>query len=105
MLEERKYPTTHDLKWFEKLEELKSYKKEHGHTQVPVDFRENPSLGKWAASSQRSSYAMLQKNNADLMSAFGAFLDSKFEAQINDKVVPHIAPILALNPFCWINRP
>uniref|UniRef100_A0A7S2JQU2 Helicase-associated domain-containing protein n=1 Tax=Leptocylindrus danicus TaxID=163516 RepID=A0A7S2JQU2_9STRA len=62
MLEERKHPTTHDLKWFEKLEELKSYKKEHGHTQVPVDFRENPSLGKWAAS-QRSSYAMLQKNN------------------------------------------
>lgn len=29
---------------------------------MPVDYRENPSLGKWAAS-QRSSYVMLQKNN------------------------------------------
>jgi len=36
-----------DEKWNDKFEELKSFKKLHGHTMVPQRYKVNPQLGQW----------------------------------------------------------
>ena len=44
-----------DIKWDDKFDQLKHYKRVYGHTQVPREWPENPQLGKWV-SYQRSLY-------------------------------------------------
>ncbi|KAL3787827.1 hypothetical protein ACHAW5_003579 [Stephanodiscus triporus] len=50
----------HEAQWFERLQELKEYKKNHGDTLVPRDNREYPLLGRWV-NTQRSDYTRYQK--------------------------------------------
>lgn len=48
-------PRTHkEMQWDEMYRELVAFKKKHGHTKVPQDFKENRALGSWV-SRQRSS--------------------------------------------------
>jgi hypothetical protein len=49
-----------EAQWFERLQELKEYKKNHGDTLVPRGNRENPLLGRWV-NTQRSDYTHYQK--------------------------------------------
>ncbi|KAL3808600.1 hypothetical protein ACHAXA_010886 [Cyclostephanos tholiformis] len=49
-----------EAQWFQRLQELKAYKQNHGDTLVPSDYSENPSLGDWV-SNQRKDYAYYQK--------------------------------------------
>ena len=42
--------------WFERLQELKAYRKKYGNTLVPNVYPDNPSLGVWVQN-QRSAYA------------------------------------------------
>ena len=49
--------------WFERLQELKAYRKNHGNTLVSQSYPANPSLGVWV-STQRSDYAHYQKKMA-----------------------------------------
>jgi superfamily II DNA or RNA helicase len=44
-----------DESWDKKLIELADFKHKHGHTNVPLRYRHNPSLGKWA-NMQRNLY-------------------------------------------------
>ena len=41
--------------WWERFEELKEYRRDHGDTLVPVNYPANPSLGNWV-STQRYEY-------------------------------------------------
>lgn len=38
---------SHDPKWMRRYEQLVQYKKDHGNTNVPSRYKENPSLGRW----------------------------------------------------------
>ena len=42
--------------WFERLQELKAYRKKYGNTLVPNVYPDNPSLGVWVQN-QQSAYA------------------------------------------------
>merc|ERR1712029_1257726 len=44
----------HTLAWFDRLNELEEFKKEHGHTNVPASYSENPALGNWVQRQRRS---------------------------------------------------
>lgn len=50
--------------WLERFEELKAYKQQHGHCNVPVKHEENPKLGYWV-SNQRSQYTLFQKERLE----------------------------------------
>jgi hypothetical protein len=50
----------HEAQWFERLEELKVYKKSNGDTLVPRVYSAFPSLGQWVRN-QRMGYARFQK--------------------------------------------
>ncbi|CAB9524031.1 helicase [Seminavis robusta] len=41
--------------WFERYEELREFKRQHGHTRVPKEYPENPQLVAWCAN-QRAHY-------------------------------------------------
>lgn len=45
--------------WTKRLEELKEYKEQHGHTNVPRHYTANPKLGRWV-DTQRTSHRLLQ---------------------------------------------
>lgn len=42
-----------EKKWNEKYQLLLLFKKQHGHCFVPINWRENPSLGNWVATQRR----------------------------------------------------
>ena len=44
-----------DNGWKEKFNELCEFKREHGHTNVPTGYKENPSLAVWVMN-QRQTY-------------------------------------------------
>ena len=46
--------------WNERFEELKSYKALKGNCNVPIRYKENPSLGQWV-STQRQEYGAKRK--------------------------------------------
>ena len=48
--------------WNERFEELKSYKQQKGNCNVPIRYRNNPSLGQWV-STQRQEYGAKLKGN------------------------------------------
>jgi len=48
--------------WNERFEELKSYKLEKGNCNVPIRYKNNPSLGQWV-STQRQEYGAKKKGN------------------------------------------
>jgi hypothetical protein len=50
----------HEAQWFERLEELKVYKKSNGDALVPKVYSAFPSLGQWVRN-QRVGYARFQK--------------------------------------------
>ena len=41
---------TIEAAWKQRFKELKSFKKEHGHCNVPVRYPPNPVLGRWVMS-------------------------------------------------------
>ncbi|KAL3788864.1 hypothetical protein ACHAW5_009221 [Stephanodiscus triporus] len=50
----------HEAQWFERLQELKEYKKNHGDTLVPKVYPANRLLGRWV-NTQRWDYSHYQK--------------------------------------------
>ena len=42
-----------EKKWNEKYQLLSNFKKQHGHCFVPINWKENPSLGNWVATQRR----------------------------------------------------
>jgi hypothetical protein len=50
----------HEAQWFERLQELKEYKKNYGDTLVPKVYPANPLLGRWV-NTQRWDYSNYQK--------------------------------------------
>jgi hypothetical protein len=44
-----------EAQWWERFEELKEYRRDHGDTLVPVNYPSNPSLGMWV-NTQRQDY-------------------------------------------------
>ncbi|KAL7505829.1 hypothetical protein ACHAXN_003267 [Cyclotella atomus] len=52
--------------WEERFEELKAYKRENGHANVPKVYSKNPSLGYWV-NEQRFQYRRLQKKKSSYM--------------------------------------
>eukprot|EP00979_Chaetoceros_neogracilis_P002040 scaffold366_cov213-Chaetoceros_neogracile.AAC.2 len=48
--------------WNERFEELKSYKQDKGNCNVPIRYKNNPSLGQWV-STQRQEYGAKKKGN------------------------------------------
>jgi len=59
--------------WFQRLEQLKAYKEEHGNCRVPVDYKKDPALGDWVRE-QRAHFTRRKRGNAGIMTDF------KFEA-------------------------
>ena len=49
--------------WFERLQELKAYRKKYGNTLVPNIYPDNPSLEKWVKH-QRGDYSLYMKQMA-----------------------------------------
>jgi len=47
--------------WHQRYEELKKYKKEHGHCNVPIWYEENEQLGRWV-NNQRQNYRLFQRD-------------------------------------------
>jgi len=52
--------------WEERLDELKNYKVQHGHCNVPTICKANPSLGHWVHD-QRKQYRLYQNNKQTSM--------------------------------------
>jgi hypothetical protein len=52
--------------WFDRFEELKTYKEEHGECLVPQKYPPNPSLGTWV-NKQRMEYKLLMDNHKSSM--------------------------------------
>lgn len=52
---------TNEQKWNERFEELKAFHKEHGHSDVPVRYKENTKLG-WWVNNQRKYYKTFSAN-------------------------------------------
>eukprot|EP00559_Dactyliosolen_fragilissimus_P002589 CAMPEP_0184866516 /NCGR_PEP_ID=MMETSP0580-20130426/22723_1 /TAXON_ID=1118495 /ORGANISM="Dactyliosolen fragilissimus" /LENGTH=616 /DNA_ID=CAMNT_0027366247 /DNA_START=388 /DNA_END=2235 /DNA_ORIENTATION=- len=52
--------------WFDRFEELKKYKDEHGNCCVPQKYEKNPSLGIWV-NKQRMEYKLLQDGQKSSM--------------------------------------
>lgn len=50
---------SHEERWNEMIEELKSFRKKYGHTEIPQEYEENPQLGRWVMN-QRTFYRMNQ---------------------------------------------
>jgi len=50
---------SHETRWNKTIEELKSYRKKYGHTEIPQEYDENPQLGRWVMN-QRTFYRMNQ---------------------------------------------
>jgi len=53
--------------WIERYEELKQYKLQKGHCEVPSKYNENPSLG-WWVKRQRTQYRLLKEGKSSTMS-------------------------------------
>jgi hypothetical protein len=53
--------------WGERFAQLADYKKEHGHCNVPIRYKINPSLGQWV-STQRQEYSNFQNGKKSNMS-------------------------------------
>lgn len=49
--------TPHTRRWFQNLDNLVNFKKEHGHCNVPINYAINKKLGRWV-SSQRTLYRL-----------------------------------------------
>ncbi|KAL7464805.1 hypothetical protein ACHAXS_005134 [Conticribra weissflogii] len=54
-------------KWLARYEELKRYKEEHGHTNVPQKYEPNPQLGAWCRT-QKQQMKLLQEGKPSHMS-------------------------------------
>ena len=52
-----------EAQWFERVEELRVYKRNYGDTLVPQDFSANPSLAHWVRN-QRMDYALYHEKKA-----------------------------------------
>lgn len=52
--------------WFDRFEELKKYKEDHGDCLVPQKYPPNPSLGTWV-NKQRMEYKLLMDKNKSSM--------------------------------------
>jgi hypothetical protein len=50
---------SHETRWNEMVEELRLYRKQHGHTKIPQEYEVNPQLGRWVMN-QRTFYRMNQ---------------------------------------------
>jgi hypothetical protein len=55
--------------WEDRLNELASYRKIHGHCNIPRSYNENNKLGKWVAK-QRSNYRLHVKGKTWPMTTF-----------------------------------
>lgn len=53
-------------RWFVQLQLLLEFKKEHGHCNVPYNYKPNPELGRWVKR-QRFQYRLLQTSNKSHM--------------------------------------
>ena len=65
----QKHSKTGDIietNWKKQFDELRKYKQENGHTNVPRNYSKNPSLFSWV-NKQRFQYLLLQKNKPSLM--------------------------------------
>ena len=54
---------THEATWLDRLGELASFKKKHGHCSVPTNYSENPKLGTWVHH-QRRQYKKFKEGKA-----------------------------------------
>merc|ERR1719410_2347703 len=59
----RKFPsgTTDELKWNERIKEVKEFVREHGHGRIPVNYPQNQELARWSKR-QRYHYKVFLKN-------------------------------------------
>jgi hypothetical protein len=60
------------LFWEQRFEELESFKKAHGHCNVPFDYQPNPALGHWVlATRQRKKQGKLDQAKVRCLNALG----------------------------------
>jgi len=57
---------SHDVVWDQHFNDLIAYKAKHGHTNVPTQCADNPSLGTWVGK-QRKMYRLFQKGEKSPM--------------------------------------
>lgn len=55
------------ITWEEHYNSLKKYKQEYGHTHVPVQWKENPKLGRWVSRMryEKNDLSLIRKNALD----------------------------------------
>lgn len=65
-------PRQKEETWNARLEQIKQYKDEHGHCNVPGTFAKDPVLGRWVGT-QRTSYrrGQMRKDRVDALEALG----------------------------------
>ena len=55
-----------DIAWFKKYEELKQFKCDEGHCNVPFGFSKNPGLGIWV-NRQRTQYKSMKEGKKQIL--------------------------------------
>ena len=50
---------SHLSSWEQRFKELESFKKEHGHCNVPCEYQSNPKLGRWLSDADLAAIAGL----------------------------------------------
>merc|ERR1711879_295659 len=69
-----------NTKWYERFEELKKYKEEHGDCIVPIAYPENPELGAWVAKQRKPFWQVLNGKSSSLNAKqYGALSDMGFD--------------------------
>jgi hypothetical protein len=62
----------HDILWQTRFRELKAFKNQHGHCNVPQAYPKNPKLGKWVASQRKKNrLRLISKNRLNQLGAVG----------------------------------
>jgi len=77
--------------WKQRINDLKAFKKEHGHCKVPNEYQPNPALGKWVSNlRQRKKLGTLAEDKTLMLDGLGFCWDAKLaitailEHRIND---------------------
>ena len=64
--------------WKQRFKELESFKKEHGHCNVPTRYRANPALANWVTNlRQRKKHGTLPEDKIRILDALGFSWDRK----------------------------
>merc|ERR1711879_1023408 len=76
-----------NTKWYERFEELKKYKEEHGDCIVPIAYPENHELGAWVAKQRKPFWRVLNGKSSSLNAKqYGALSDIGFDDVWKERV-------------------